>query len=218
MKLDSELTTYIKVNYEWTDKLNIVKEWLSNIKEPTAFDFETASKYYEEEREESLKKFKINNNITNIDYKKAYTSGLSNPNEAILTHIGFSNKDDKGYVIILLDKDIKNYVLNYLITTDILQIWHNSIFDFKHILFYTDRYPKNYEDTRQIAKNRINHVDNFKGSTKLEVLMSKYYGKWKSGIEYTLENVYNKELIEYTAKDVCATYKLYNLMKYKGEI
>lgn len=216
MNLELNLSNMIKVNYEWTDKLDTVKEWLSNITVPTAFDFETASKFYKLEREEALKKFKTNStDIANKDYKLAYTTGLSNPYESILTHIGFSNKDDKGYVIILLDKEVRDYVLNYLVTSELLQIWHNAVFDLRRILFYTGKFPKNYEDTRQISKNRINDVNNFKSSTKLEVLMSRYYGKWKSGIEYTLENAYNEELIEYTAKDVCATYKLYNLLNYK---
>lgn len=216
MKLNAELTSYIKVNYEWTDKLDTVKEWLSSINEPTAFDFEVAGKFYEEERNEAKKKFRVNDpNIIDIDYKIAYCDGLSNCYDTVLTHLGFSNKEDKGYVIILLDKNVRDYVLNYLVTTNVMQIWHNAVFDFKHITFYTNTFPKNYIDTVQIAKTKINNVDNFKGSVKLEVLTSKYYGKWKSGINYTLENVYNKELLEYTAKDVCATYKLYKLLNYK---
>lgn len=217
MKIDSELSTYINVKYEWTDKLNTVKEWLSNIKEPTVFDFEVAPKYYQTEKNEVSIKFKNNKDIQDTDYKIMYCDGLSNCYDTVLTHLGFSNKEDKGYVIVMLNKEVRDYVLNYLVTSDILQIYHKAEFDFKHILFYTNKFPKNYVDTRQLVKNKINNVDNFKGSTKLEVLMSKYYGKWKTGMKYIIENAYNDDIIEYTAKDVCATYKLYKLLKYNKE-
>lgn len=209
MNLSMNLTLGIlQPLYDYTDDVNIANQWLSELTETTAFDFEVASKYNKTNRKEAVK------SLSSIDeYKIAYTTGLSYPSMTKLTHLGFSNKEDYGRVIILKNDEITKVVLDYLVNTDIKQIWHNATFDFRHILYYTNKLPKNYEDTRLIVKSKKNNVDQFLGSTSLKLLMKKYYGEWeKERVDFEIENMYDNTLIKYTAIDVCATYKLYKIL------
>lgn len=209
MNLSMNLTLGIlQPLYDYTDDVNIANQWLSELTETTAFDFEVASMYNKTNRKEAVK------SLSSIDeYKIAYTTGLSYPSMTKLTHLGFSNKEDYGRVIILKDDEITKVVLDYLVNTDIKQIWHNATFDFRHILYYTNKLPKNYEDTRLIVKSKKNNVDQFLGSTSLKLLMKKYYGEWeKERVDFEIENMYDNTLIKYTAIDVCATYKLYKIL------
>lgn len=207
LEMKSSLNT-VQVDYEWTDKPEIAKDWLESLTTTTAFDFEVASRFNKEQRKEAI------HTLDSIDsYKQAYTTGLSYPENTILTHLGFSNSDNFGRVIVLDDDLTTEVVLDYLTSTNILQIWHNAVFDFRHIHFYTGKFPKNYEDTRLMVKSIKNNVNNFLGSTSLKLLMKKFYGEWeKERVDFEIENKYNEKLLEYTATDVCATYKLYNIL------
>lgn len=212
MTLDMELNKYTIIKYYYTEGINSTITLLNSIDKPTAFDFETASKYNKAERTLALDN--LTNNNDNIElYKQAYITGLSYPSETVLTHLGFSNNEQLGYVIILNNDKVKNTVLDFLVNTDILQIWHNAVFDFRHIYYHTNKFPKHYIDTRLFIKTKKNNVNHFLGTTSLKLLMRKHYGEWeKERTEFEIENIYDERLINYTATDVCATYKLYNMI------
>lgn len=213
MTLDITPLHHIYVNYDVTDDKNTAISFLNSLDELAAFDFEVSSPYDKNNRKEA------SNRLNSIeDYKIAYTTGLSYPSETVLTHLGVSNKENYGNVIILKDKDITKTVLDYLVETDIKQIWHNAVFDFRHIYYHTNKFPKNYEDTRLITKVKKNNINQFLGASSLKILMKKFYGDWeKERVDFEVENMYNESLLKYTAIDVCATYKLYQLLTNKGE-
>lgn len=219
--MNLNIPNIIHPTYEYTDEINTTISWLNNLNSKYAsFDFESASKYNTQESLILQKKIKnkepLNNTIN--DYKIAFTNGLSYPADTVLTHLGFSNNENHGKVIILLDNKVLDIVLNFLIETDITQIWHNCLFDFKYLKYYKNKLPKKYVDTKLISKNIYNNADNFLGSVSLKKLMKPYYGEWeKEKVEFLVENAYDNRMLQYTATDVCATYKLYELLL-KGEI
>ena len=211
MSLDIQLNKITDVDYYYTEGINSTITLLNSINKPTAFDFETASKYSKSERTLALDSLNSSNDIKL--YKQAYITSLSYPSETVLTHLGFSNDEQLGYVIILNNDKVKDIILDFLVNTDILQIWHNAVFDFRHIYYYTNKFPKNYIDTRLFVKTKKNNVNHFLGTASLKPLMRKYYGEWeKERTEFAIENIYDERLIKYTAIDVCATHKLYNII------
>src|SRR5690606_35982680 len=98
-------------------------------------------------------------------------------------------------------------VMEWLITTNVKQIWHNACYDFRLLYYATGKFPKNFEDSQIFAKTVFNHVDTFKARTGLKELAGAAYGAW--GITeydfFTLDNMYNETLLKYAATDACAT-------------
>jgi DNA polymerase I-like protein with 3'-5' exonuclease and polymerase domains len=136
----------------------------------------------------------------------------------------------KSIVIVFKDKEVQDYVLNWLVTTDVKQVYHNALFDVSHILYHTKKMPKYIEDTQLLAKVYKNHVNPEKRKTGLKILAKDLYQDWaedKSSFDlyvdssnYKNENMryygssknisqYNLPLIYYSAVDSAATYAVY---------
>ena len=206
----------INVDYEWTKVPRIAAQWLREIKGPVACDFEVAIKYSKEEIQKMKDRYEIIKDDDNhfAEAKSLYSitkaTGLSHPYYCMITHFSFAESENKGKVIVLDDKRTAKLLLTWLVETDVKQLWHNASFDFKHIQFHTGRFPKVYEDTQIASKCLLNHVETFKANTGLKHMMGHYYGNWAvSADNFTLEQMYNEDLIKYAAVDACATFKLW---------
>lgn len=206
----------IKVQHEWTKDPEETSKWLNNIKGPVACDFEVAVKYSKDDMQKMKDKYElIKNDDSKFDeakslYSKIKATGLSHPYYCMITHFSFAESEDKGKVIVIDSKKTAQFVLRWLIETDVKQLWHNASFDFKHIEFHTGKFPKVYEDTQIASKCLMNHVEVYKANTGLKMLMGHHYGNWAVSADYfTIEEMYNEDLIKYAAIDACATFKLW---------
>ena len=208
-----ELEYPIKVNYEWTDDYNTALVWLKQLPDVFAADFEVASKYTKQSKE--LFKYRLDHRkLTDEEYRlnlqALMSDGLSYPSLTVVTHlsVGWSDKDSK--VIVCKNASLRSLVFSFLTTTDKTQIWHNASFDFKHIYYHTGKTPKNYIDTQLLAKCILNDADSFKDRTGLKDLMAYAYGDWAISKEnFTLEEMYDENMIRYAATDSPATFRLY---------
>lgn len=210
----------IKVESEWTRIPRVAAQWLREIKGPVACDFEVALKYKTKHIEEMQEQYDKIKDIPNKFFEakelkaKLKATALSHPSYCYITHFSFAESEDKGRVIVIDDKRVARIVLSWLIKTDIKQIWHNASFDFKHIYYHTNQFPKNYEDSQIASKCLKNHVEVYKANTGLKELMGGYYGNWAvSADNFTREQIYDKDLIHYAAIDACATYKLWTMIQ-----
>ena len=202
----------IAVNYEYTNNLYKAKQWLNNLPDLFAADFEVASKFTKKQKE--VLKLRLENCYNNekqrILLQQITSDGLSHPSLTYITHLSIGWTDRDSYVIVCDTEQIRELILNFLITTNKLQLWHNSIFDFKHIKYHTNVIPLNYLDTQLLARSILNDADSFKDRTGLKELMSYAYGSWAVAKEsFTLEEMWDENMLRYTATDPCATYKLY---------
>ena len=92
-------------------------------------------------------------------------------------------------------------------------------YDFKHIYYYTKRFPINYEDTQILAKTLINHVNTFKAKTGLKELAGHMYGSWGiSSDNFDLSRMYDEHVLKYAAIDSCATLWLWNYINSECDI
>lgn len=207
------MDTPIVVNYEYTNNLYKAKQWLSNLPDLFAADFEAASKYTKAQKELiklRLDKYKLPFEKERILLQQLTSDGLSHPSLTVITHlsVGWSDRDSK--VIVCDTERIRMLVLDFLISTDKMQLWHNCIFDFKHIFYHTGVLPQNYTDTQLLAKALLNDADSFKDRTSLKELMGYAYGAWGiSKDDFTLEEMWTEDMLKYAATDSPATYKLY---------
>lgn len=211
-----ELLDIINVEYEYTSNLTQAKQWLDEIQDTVACDFEVAVKYRKKhlvEIKEQLEKIQDQEIYFQESVKlksKLNATGLSHPCHCYITHFSFAQAEDKGKVIIINNQDMARLVLSWLVTTSVKQIWHNASFDFKHIYYHTKKYPKNYEDSQIATKCLLNHVETYKAKTGLKELMGRFYGQWSVTADYfTREQIYKEDLLQYAATDACATYKLW---------
>ena len=197
-------------NFEFTSnayKANtILKKYIKDT--PIGCDFETASKYSEEER----------NNSDNPAIKNSH--GLSHPSIAVVTHLSIAVSPEFGFVFINDNKHINNLIFNFLVNTEVLQIYHNAPFDLYHILYNTGRLPKRWECTRLLAKARLNHADSSKALVGLKKLQGHNYGKWSIAdeIAFTKENMYNPAMLQYAAIDAMACLNEYLTHQPKEQI
>ena len=186
----------IKTKGTFTDDLEIAKDWLKGIE----------SKY----------------DIIAVDFE---TKDLTLPqfNELTMVTIGWSLT--KSIVIVFKYDEVKDYVLNWLITTSIKQVYHNSLFDCRLIHYYTGKYPKYIEDSQLLAQVYKNHIDESKRSVGLKALASHVYKDWANDkssfdlydtlnndkvidldyIGHNDPNQYNLSLIKYCSIDSMAT-------------
>lgn len=204
----------IQVNYEYTNNLYKAKKWLQGLPDLFAADFEIASKFTAKEKEHI--KYKLNNyhlkdESERILLQQLTSNGLSHPSLTVITHLSIGWSDKDSYVIICDSYAIRNLVYQFLITTPKQQLWHNAVFDFKHIFYHTGVLPNNYIDTQLLAKSILNDADSFKDRTSLKELMGYAYGDWAiSKEDFTLEEMWSESMIKYAATDSPATYKLYH--------
>lgn len=217
----------IKVNHKYTSIPYLAKQWLQDLPDTIACDFETASMYTEAEqakfKEEikSLEKLEEPNDwvIARLKFlRRSITlSGLSHPSEVNITHFSCAWSESDAFVLIIDSPAMENMVMKFLTETEKLQIWHNLSFDGKLIMHRTGKLPKNFEDSQVFAWSLLNHSDTFKAKTGLKELMGYSYGDWAVSSDlFTSDNLKNENLIKYAAIDACATYKLYHDIK--GEL
>ena len=207
----------IQVNYQYTNNCYKAKLWLDNLPELFAADFEVASKWTVKEKE----KIKNTINTHKLSFKREKTllqqlnaDGLSHPSLTSITHLSVAKSNKDSYVIVCDNERIRSLILNFLITTDKKQLWHNSIFDFKHIFYHTKTLPKSYEDTQLLSKSLLNDANSFKDRIGLKELMGYAYGDWAIAKDnFALETMWDTKTIRYSAIDSCATYKLYEDIK-----
>lgn len=203
----------IQVKYDVIYDAYTAWKRLSNLPDLFAADFETASKFTQKEKE--ILKWRYDNEKDEekrrIYLQQYLSNGFSHPSLSCITHlsIAWSNRD--SFVIICNKQQLQYLVCDFLVTTDKKQIWHNCTFDFKHILYNTGKIPKNYVDTRLLAKCLLNDADGFKSNVGLKNLMGYAYGAWSVAKDdlFNLDSMYDEKLLHYAAIDSCATYKLY---------
>ena len=202
-------TLNTKVDYEYTNDSFTAIRWLNSLGPVAAFDFEAASKYSAEDKARELETSndKLRKRILR---QRISSTGLSHPSLSRLTHISFADSDTFARIVVLDKPLITRQVLRWLTTTDTLQIWHNASFDFKHIYYQTGKFPKNYEDTQQLAKSILNHVNVWQANTQLKFLMGHKYGAWAvSADKFVEDNLFDEKLIKYAGIDAAATYALW---------
>ncbi len=207
-----ELPMNLQITYESTSDVNTAIGWLNNLVGLVAFDFEVGSKYTKAEKEKfkELITKETDKEVTRTLKQKMESDGLSHPSLTKVTHMSIGLSETEGKVIIFDSDEMLKKVMNWLVTTDVCQVWHNAAFDFKHVYYYTKQIPKNYEDTQLRAKCLLNHVDVWKANSQLKHLMGYKYGKWAvANTMFTRENIYDEALIKYAAIDACATYALW---------
>ena len=203
----------IQVNYKYTRNAFMANKFLNEIQQHDliACDFEVAIKYTEAE----LQAFK-NELATDppklrrieLESKLAATA-LDHASHCRITHCSIATNDHTAYVFIIDNQKLQDLILNFLVTTQIKQVWHRASFDFRHIYYNTGRIPINYEDTQIFAKCILNHVDTYKANTGLKELVQ-CYGQWGiSSDNFTVDRMYDEHVIKYAATDACATYYLY---------
>ena len=203
----------IQVNYEYTNNLYKAKQWLNNLPDLFAADFEVASKYTKKQKDlikHRLDNYKLAFEKERVLLQQLTSDGLSHPSLTVITHlsIGWTDRDSK--VIVCDTERIRMLVLDFLISTTKQQLWHNCVFDFKHIFYHTGVLPQDYIDTQLLAKSLLNDADSFKDRTGLKDLMGYAYGAWGiSKDDFTLEEMWSEDMIKYAATDSPATYKLY---------
>ena len=203
----------IQVNYEYTNNLYKAKKWLQGLPDLFAADFEVASKFTAKEKEHikyKLDNYHLKDESERILLQQLTSNGLSHPSLTVITHLSIGWSDRDSYVIICDSPAIRNLVYQFLVTTPKQQLWHNAVFDFKHIFYHTGVLPSNYIDTQLLAKSILNDADSFKDRTGLKELMAYAYADWAiSKEDFTLEEMWSESMIKYTATDSPATYKLY---------
>jgi len=203
----------VKVDYEYTSNPFTAIRWLNSLGPTAAFDFETASKYSTADKTRYELELETSNDRARkrILRQRISSTGLSHPSLSRLTHISFADCDNFARIIILDKPLITRRVLHWLTTTNRLQVWHNATFDFKFIYYYTGKFPRYYEDSQQLAKSVINHVNVWKANTQLKLLMGHKYGAWAvTADKFVQDNLFDEDLIKYAGYDAAATYSLWN--------
>ena len=70
--------------------------------------------------------------------------------------------------------------MDWLVTIDNKQTYHNSLFDVRFILNHTGKLPKHIEDSQLLAAVYKNHVDPNKRKSGLKELAKYPYKDWAS--------------------------------------
>lgn len=208
------LPTTISVTFDSTNNPLQAIRWLSSIpSDIIACDFETASRYTDEQKLAFSNQLSSlpPNSLESHHLKQLISSdGLSHPSLSQVTHFQYAYSESHAFVIILDSPRITDIVLNWLVTTSITQIWHNSSFDFQYIYHHTGKFPLNYEDSQLLAKTLLNNVNNQKAQVGLKYLQGYKYGDWAvSSDSFHLSQMYDPTLLKYCAVDACATYSLW---------
>jgi DNA polymerase I-like protein with 3'-5' exonuclease and polymerase domains len=210
-----------KVNYTCSNKLYTIMTTLNNLAKNYSIlgcDFESCSRWSDEEKEE-MKQFLEDHPETDREEKRQIkqfieSDGLSHPSLTYITHFQVAWSPNDSFVAILDTEEKRKRVFNWIINTEVKQLWHNLSFDGKHIMYHTGKLPKNYEDTEILAKTLLNHVNTFEAKTSLKHLMGYRYGDWAiSADSFNISQIYDKNLIKYAATDSTATYALWEEMQ-----
>lgn len=145
--------------------------------------------------------------IVALDFE---ATGLGHPSKEGLTHLSLATSSTEGFVLIFENYMMEKIVLRWLVETPIKQLWHNFTFDGKHIYFRKGKLPKDYEDTQQLAKTLLNHVEVWKANTSLKELMGWKYGNWAIAADnFGYEKMKDSNVIKYAQIDSMATFHLW---------
>ena len=93
----------IKVNYEYTHNTYKAKQWLNNLPDVFAADFEIASRYTNKNKaviKENLDNYKLSFNTEKTLQQQLSSDGLSHPMLTKITHLSIAWSDRDRYVII----------------------------------------------------------------------------------------------------------------------
>ena len=204
---DAVASQYIKPQVTWTDDLPTAIKWLNGIE----------AKYP----------------MIAVDFE---ARDLTLPQFNELTMVTISWSRTKSIVIVFKDQSIQDYVLNWLVTTNCKQVFHNSLFDVRFIHWHTKQLPKHIEDSQLLVAVCNNNVDQAKRKSGLKEVSKFPYLDWandKSSFElyvdssdYSNPNLtyvgpnpnttqYNLPLIYYCGVDACATHHAW--LKYDTE-
>lgn len=157
--------------------------------------------------EGALEKLNALPNVFTADFE---STGLAHPSQETLTHLAIGISETEAFVIIFAP-GVEGPVLDWLVTTEKKQIWHNLSFDAKYLIHRTGRFPKNYEDSQLLSWSYLNHADTFKAKVGLKGLAGHIYGAWAIAKDlFGIEHMYDPEMIEYAGTDGCATFFVWN--------
>ena len=198
---DCIASEFIKPQITWTDDIIIAKQWLEGIEQT----YDTIAVDFEA------------NDLT-----------LPQFNDLTMVTIGWNLT--KSIVIVFKNIELRDFVLNWLVNTELRQVYHNSLFDVRFIHYYTGKCPKNIEDSQLLAGVYHNHVNPDKRKVGLKRLAKYPYLDWaddKSSFELYVDSsdyvnpnlhyvghnptpqIYNLPLIYYCGIDSCATTKVW---------
>lgn len=204
------------VTYDHTNDVVTAEKWLKELELFPFFgaDFEVAIRYTKDELD-FVKRLAEDDKQDYIERKRAEAllsaTPLDHPAHSLPTHLSIATSETDSKVIIIDSNEMLELVMDFLVTTETKQVWHNASYDFKHIYYHTGKMPKDYEDTQIFTKTLLNHVDVAKATSGLKELAGHAYGDWAIAQEqFTLEQMYNPFMIKYAAIDSCATVWVYN--------
>lgn len=210
------MTPTTKVNYKSTNNAFVAKQWLADLPDLFAADFEVANRYTADDRIQlqHIVDTSPNKRERTTAKSKLDSDQLGHPSHNELTHLSVAWSESEAFVLILDNRSITNLALNFLVRTTNKQVWHNLSYDGKYIQYLTGKFPINYEDTQILAKTLINHVDVHKATTGLKQLAGHRYGAWGiSSDNFTKQQMYDDNVLLYAATDACATYWLWTEMQ-----
>jgi len=207
-----ETQEVIDITYKVYSTEQEVMDLFSNVPSLIACDFEAANKFTEEQKE----RMKSRLAKAPTQYKKTLeqrikATGLSHPSLVHITHFQFSSNDHEAHVVVCTNDRIRRLVYDFLVTTEVEQVWHNAGFDFKHIYHNTGKFPKHYQDTQLLARTLLNDADEMKSRTGLKGLMGYAFNpKWKElADDFNNTDPFDPDFLEYCGIDSCATFKLW---------
>lgn len=208
------METPIKVNYVSTNNALTANQYLRDIAKAPIFaaDFEVAVKYSDQDIESFKTELIVCTNKRRWQElnSRVLATALDHPSHTVLTHCSIALNDHEAYVFILDNKAITNRILQFLVSTEQQQIWHNASYDFRQLFYRTGLMPKFYEDTQIFAKSILNHVETHKANSGLKELAGHMYGAWGiSADNFTVEQMYEPHVLQYAAIDACATFWLW---------
>lgn len=140
---------YIEPVVNFCDELHVAKRWLARYDA----DFHTVAVDFEG-RDLTLPQF----------------------NKLTMLSIGWNLL--KSTVIVFANQEIQDYVLNWLVTTKLRQVWHNALFDLKFVKYHTGKLPLHIEDSQLLAAVYNNNVDEQKRKSGLKALSGTLYQDW----------------------------------------
>lgn len=191
---------HIKVDITFTDDVTTARRWLK-----------AADKQLD---------------IVSLDFE---ANDLTIPQFNDLTMMTLGWSLTTSLVIVFNTDEIKQLVLDWLVTTKLKQVWHNALFDVRLIHHFTGKFPHNLEDSMLLAGVYNNHVDLLKRKKSLKELAKDVYLDWgnnkasfdlyDTSLNETVKDLkyvgtsdiskYNLALIKYCGIDQCATTFVY---------
>jgi len=166
--------------------------------------------------------------MLSVDFE---AKGLNIPQLNDLTMVTLGWNLTKSVVIVFKDKEILDETMEWLISNNCKQVYHNSLFDIRFILNHTGKLPKYIEDSQLLAAVYKNNVAENQRKSGLKELAKYPYKDWakdKTSFElyvdskdYVNPNLhyvgsnptpwrYNLPLIYYCGIDSCATTFVWN--------